>query len=140
MKNLSYVVRSLAVVLVSATCLSPCLAGPQKKPVRPPPKGAVEAIRIAADAAKKKDFPAVRQLMIDKFSWSFGGDSDADQAIEEWKKERRYLVALEQVLRRGCRAADAAHVECPGRGGLKFRAGFLKTAKGWKLEYFVEGD
>jgi hypothetical protein len=77
----------------------------------------------------------------DDFIWSFGGDSDADQAIAEWKQDDKYLRALDRVLRNGCKPAqDNRQVECPGKGGTSFRAGFEKTPSGWRMSSFVEGD
>ena len=133
-------IHKFGIVLFCTTCLSTFASGAEKKSARALPKEAAEAIRIVADSAKKRDFMTLRGLMVDEFRWSFGGDSDANQATDEWKKDGRYLTELERVLRGNCRPAEAGHIECPGRGDLSFRAGFLRTPKGWKLEYFVEGD
>lgn len=104
------------------------------------PKDASNVIRATADSADKRKFPALRALMVDAFTWSFGGDVNASQAIAEWQKEPRYLREMVRVLRKGCRLVKTDEVECPGRGGLNFRAGFIKTDKGWRMNYFVEGD
>jgi hypothetical protein len=135
-------VRSLAVGLVvfCVAALPGHAVAAEGKSSKALPKEAAAAVRAAADAAKKKDFTALRRLMTDKFTWSFGGDADANQAIDEWKKDGRYLTQLVRVLGAGCHPAGAEQVECPGRGGLSFRAGFLRTGKVWKLSYFVEGD
>ena len=133
-------IHKLGIVLVCTTCLLAFASGAEKKSSRALPKEAAEAIRTVADSAKKRDFMTLRGLMVNEFTWSFGGDSDANQAIDEWKKDGRYLTELERVLRGNCRPADAGHIECSARGNLSFGAGFLRTPKGWKLEYFVEGD
>ena len=113
---------------------------------RKKPKGAVMAadlvamVHAVADAARKRDFKALREAMTKDFTYSFGGDNDADQALEEWSKEARSLRQMDLVLRMPCRHTTPKEIECPGRGGLAFRAGFSKEVDGWKLSYFVEGD
>ena len=133
-------INKVGIVLFCTTCLVAFASGAEKKSSKALPKEAAEAIRAVADSAKKRDFMTLRGLMVDEFTWSFGGDRDANQAIDVWKQDGRYLTELERVLRGNCRPAKAGHIECPGRGDLSFRAGFVKTPKGWKLEYFVEGD
>ena len=45
------------------------------------PKDASNVIRATADSADKREFPALRALMVDAFTWSFGDDENASQAI-----------------------------------------------------------
>jgi hypothetical protein len=86
--------------------------------------------------------------MLREFTWSFGGDRDADQAIQEWKNRPEQVRELSQVLRAGCHVdsarygdgKNASRIKCDGKGGTHFRAGLINTAEGWKLEYFVGGD
>ena len=106
----------------------------------PLPSEARAAVRRLALAAEQKDLKAIRAAMIKEFTWSFGGDNDADQAVEEWRKDPRYLRQLGRVLRGRCNLRDRDHVDCPGGGGLSFRAGFVEVDAAWKLEFFVEGD
>ena len=91
-------------------------------------------------AAEGRDLKTLRERMIEKFTWSFGGDKDADQAVEEWAKDPRYLRELQGVLKGECQLRDATHVECPGQSALSFRAGLVVVKSEWKLEYFVAGD
>jgi hypothetical protein len=65
-----------------------------------------------------------------------------------WKADARYLDELVRVLERGCHVDRRVHggdtrtrrVHCPGEGGMKFRAGFIETPGGWRMESLVEGD
>jgi hypothetical protein len=133
---------------LALVCLLGCLlpatlaAGADKKSPRRLPREATLAIRAAADAARKQDLVALRRLMIDEFTWSFGGDSSADQAIAAWKKDPGPLLEMDRVLRLACRTSDddVDHIECPGKGNRSYRAAFIKTAGGWKMINFVAGD
>jgi hypothetical protein len=112
------------------------------------PSAAAAIINRVRQAAEQRDWTTLRKLLVRDFTWSFGGDRDADQAIDSWKDDPRYLRELVRVLGQGCRGdatqnrsgIDAARVKCPGSGDLSFRAGFIETREGWRLEYFVEGD
>ena len=106
----------------------------------PVPAKAADAIRLVATSAEKKDLAGLRALMVDNFIWSFGGDESAAQAIDQWKSDPKYLRELQRVLRKRCHVSDADHVECPGQGGVTFRAGFVRLETCWKMEFFVEGD
>lgn len=104
------------------------------------PKEAREVIAQADKAAQAKNYSALRSLMVSQFTWGFGGDLDADQAIAAWREDKRYLRELHSVLKLGCHKTEPNKVNCPGKGGFAFRAGFVKTTSGWRMEYFVEGD
>jgi hypothetical protein len=84
--------------------------------------------------------------MADDFTWSFGGDGDADQAIAAWKEDpAHYLPELQRVLTKAChhqgRYWDGQeHIFCPGKTDTDFRAGFTLGQDGWKMRYFVAGD
>jgi len=107
------------------------------------PSGAAEIISKVAALAESRDFASLRKLMADDFVWSFGDDDGADYAIQEWRRDERYLTALRRVLKMRCRPDDyrgTPGVECPGRGGLTFRAWFVESPAGWKFQAFVEGD
>jgi hypothetical protein len=120
---------------------TPALAAETKKGGKRPNKAAANAIRAVAEAARKKDFVALRALMIDEFTWSFGGDSSADQAITAWQKHPEELAKMDKVLRLPCHTSeDVDHVDCPGKGAGSHRAAFIKTAAGWKMINFVAGD
>ena len=107
---------------------------------RPLPIEAREIIAELEKAAQAKDFAKLRSLMVDEFTWSFGGDVDANQAITAWRDDKRYLRELQATLKRGCRKIGQNKINCPGKGGFDFRAGLVKTNVGWRMEYFVEGD
>ena len=104
------------------------------------PKEAREVIAQVDKAAQANHYAALRSLMADEFSWSFGGDLDADQAIAAWREDKHYLTELHAVLKLGCYKSAPKKISCPGKGGFSFRAGFLTTPAGWRMEYFVEGD
>ena len=77
--------------------------------------------------------------MAEDFSWSFGGDASADQAIAEWRKQPRYLRQLASVTKSRC-SYEGKYVDCPANPRTAFRAGFTKIDGRWKMAYFVEGD
>jgi len=104
------------------------------------PDDARKVIRSVHEAASKRDFTAVRSLMVDDFQWSFGGDRDAGQAIDAWKADPRALDALARVTSRDCGVVTTDTIECPRGAGTRARAGFLRTSGGWRMHYFVEGD
>lgn len=90
-------------------------------------------------AAKRKDLVALKAGMIQEFTWSFGGDRSADQALEEWRKDAKYLKALAAATQGSC-SRIAAEFECPAKAGSSFRAGFKRIGGSWKMTYFVAGD
>ena len=109
------------------------------------PQGARVVVSETLRAAEARDFERLRSLMSTAFTWSFGGDGDADQALDAWRTDPdEYLSNLVEVLRRGCnidsRSDNGIRAICPGRGDLDYRAGFLETPHGWKFDYFVAGD
>jgi hypothetical protein len=106
----------------------------------PPPPGALEAIARVNRSAGHNDFAALRADMIQDFRWSFGGDSSADQAIDEWKKQPRQMRQLAKITRAKCAYRKDGYVECPANVGTSFRAGFKLRDGQWKMEYFVGGD
>ncbi|MYN47140.1 hypothetical protein GTP23_19030 [Pseudoduganella sp. FT93W] len=117
-------------------------ASPQARVVkRPIPQDAKSVIRSVHVAAQAKDYRALKALMVPEFKWSFGGDSDADQAIEAWKHDQEALRELSRVTRLRCLfKADTKTIQCPANSGIYYRAGFTKTAEGWRMSYFVAGD
>jgi hypothetical protein len=112
-------------------------AGPKTMPL---PKEAHETIAHLKKAAQDNDFAKLRSLMADEFTWSFGGDVDANQAINAWREDKRYLAELQATLKHGCHKTGRNKINCPGKGDFDFRAGLVKTKAGWRMEYFVEGD
>ncbi len=104
------------------------------------PAEAKTVIQHVHKAAMMKDFASLRKLMVSEFTWSFGGDGDANQALDAWKHDSRSLRELARVtgLRCSFRAVDT--IQCPPNAGYHYRAGFKKTEEGWRMEYFVAGD
>ena len=104
------------------------------------PQDAHELIERVHNAASKMDYATLRTLMAREFQWSFGGDEDADQALEAWKKDAKYLRNLKRVTSERCAFITRELIECPASAGVHFRAGFEKTRSGWRMRYFVAGD
>lgn len=106
----------------------------------PPPLAALEVIARVNRSAAHGDFAALRADMVQDFRWSFGGDSSADQAIDEWKKQPRQMRQLAKTTQAKCAYRKDGYVECPANAGASFRAGFKLRDGQWKMEYFVGGD
>jgi hypothetical protein len=105
------------------------------------PPNAMDVIGKVSAAAAKRDFGALEGLMAPEFTWSFGGDRDARQALKAWRADPNYLQQLHLAIRGLCalKTSDGV-VECPTNSGTKYRAGFKATQNGWKMIYFVAGD
>jgi len=106
----------------------------------PPPPGALEIIARVNRAARQMDYVALRADMIEEFSWSFGGDSSAEQAIAEWTSRPDYMRQLARVTKAACAYRKDKHVECPASAGTAWRAGFRLADGRWKMVYFIAGD
>ena len=110
------------------------------------PVDAWKVIQQVDRAAAAQDWGQLRSLIADDFTYSFGGDGSADQAIAAWKKSpAKYLTELQRVLTKACHRSDRyydgqEHVYCLGKTDMGFRAGFTLAKDGWKMRYFVEGD
>ena len=113
---------------------------PVRAAVGVPPSGALEVIARVNRAARQMDYVALRADMIQEFSWSFGGDSSAEQAIAEWKKQPKYMRQLGKVTQAKCAYRKDKYVECPANAGTSFRAGFKLSEGQWKMVYFIGGD
>ena len=104
------------------------------------PKEARDVIRAVHASAQKSDFAALRSLMVREFQWSFGGDPDAEQALESWKADPQYMRNLARVTAQGCGFITREIIECPAKAGKGYRAGFARTPDGWRMRYFIAGD
>ena len=132
----------MILIAVSFLALS---AAPSTGKLPPDASAVIDRVR---QGAERSDWTALRSAMIREFLWSFGGDRDADQAIQEWKNRPEHVRELSRVLGMGCRVdttrygdgTNAERIICDGKGGMHFRAGFINKSEGWKLEYFVAGD
>ena len=92
------------------------------------------------EASVRKDLVALRSLMVEEFTWSFGGDGSADQALAEWKSKPKLLSALAAATRGPCEPIGKGVIQCPRNAGVNHRAGFKAIDGNWKLVYFVAGD
>lgn len=101
------------------------------------PGEAKAVIQQVNAASTRRDLAALEALMIAEFTWSFGGDANAKQALAEWKSNPKYLDALRRVTGMPC-GHDDGMVECPRNARTGFRDGFKETAAGWRMVYFVE--
>ncbi|MCV2357317.1 hypothetical protein LNV09_24495 [Paucibacter sp. B2R-40] len=106
----------------------------------PLPSGATAVIAKVNREAKSQNYTNLREQMIQDFSWSFGGDASAEQAIETWRKQPGYLRQLSRVTGEKCVLRKDKIIECPRNAGTSFRAGFQELEGIWKFVYFVEGD
>lgn len=105
-----------------------------------PAKDAKASIHDVHDAAAKQDLAKLSTLMIPAFTWSFGGDASAEQALLEWKKDPRQLQQLARITALPCVTQSDGTVECPTKARAGARAGFKKMPEGWRMTFFVEGD
>ena len=126
----------LAFFLLAALTISPCVA----MAGTPIPAGAEQVISSVHAAATNRDLPALRALMTDEFTWSFGGDSTAEQAIAAWHSEPSTIAALRNITGRSCGRISEQFIQCPQHAGISYRAGFTETPSGWRMVYFVAGD
>ena len=106
----------------------------------PIPEDALATIRAVDSAAARQDFAALEKLMIREFTWSFGGDRDARQALDAWRADPGYLAQLRRVTTAKCAYTTPKIIECPIKAGTGHRAGFERTTDGWRMSYFVAGD
>jgi hypothetical protein len=108
------------------------------------PAGAAAAIAEVDRAAAARDTGALRRLMVDDLTWSFGDAPSADVAIATWQADPTTLVELGRALGAGCAATADGEVVCPaaatGEGYAGYRAGFARRGTTWKLVLFVAGD
>ena len=137
MTTARFTLAAIAALLLAGTALA--AERRTTTPVPAPPE-AMKVIDEVERAARTQDMNALRATMARNFTWSFGGDADADQALAEWRQDPRYLKALAHVLHSPCRTVEPDLVECPASGGLGFRAGFAPKDGQWRMTYFVEGD
>ena len=123
-------------LLIAVLSTSPCVAVGGS----PVPVGAKQVIASVHSAAVKRDLSALRLLMTDEFTWSFGGDSNPEQAITAWRSDPNAMAALRRITVNNCGRISAQFIQCPQKAGVSYRAGFTKTPSGWRMAYFVAGD
>jgi hypothetical protein len=92
---------------------------------------------IWAGAGSKEPLKALRPLMEDTFTWSFGGDADADQAVAEWAKDPKLPQAIRAAVTAKCKATKD-DVTCTPKSGPRL---VLEKKDGcWRWTAFVAGD
>jgi hypothetical protein len=121
-------------------CLSILLAFSFSSLAAPISIEAQSVISKVHTAAKEKDTVALKKLMVTEFVWSFGGDANAEQAIQAWKADKSMLKELYRATGQDCIENPDHSIECPKNAGTGYRAGFKKTTEGWRMFYFVAGD
>ena len=104
------------------------------------PVAAQAVISQVNSAAKSKNFIALEKLMLDDFLWSFGGDGDAKQAIESWKKDAQAMKQLIRITKSRCESVSLGIVICPVNARTGYRARFVSTDSGWRMASFIAGD
>lgn len=124
--------------LLVALCASTFAAAAEP----PIPPGARRVIAQVHAAAARNDLDALRGLMTEEFTWSFGAGADADpeQAIAAWRLDRAVIAELQRVTAEDCDRLSAQTIECPRGAGMSWRAGFTETPAGWRMAWFVAGD
>jgi hypothetical protein len=111
------------------------------------PPEVAHVVAATLQAAKARDYRALRATMQSEFTWSLGAPPGADQAVAMWQADSTILGHLIAAIEAGCRMdQDGARVTCPREYTqapeyLGYRAGFARDAKGaWKMSFFVAGD
>ncbi|MBL8956052.1 MAG: hypothetical protein JNK82_35080 [Myxococcaceae bacterium] len=93
---------------------------------------------IWAAAGNKQPLKALRPLMEDSFTWSFGGDADADQAVSEWAKDPKLPQAVRAALSGKCKTTKDSLTCEPKKPGPRL---VLEKNEGcWRWSAFVAGD
>jgi hypothetical protein len=93
--------------------------------------------KIWAIAGNKQALKGFRVLMDPQFTWSFGGDVDADQAITEWAKDPKRPQAVRAAVAGTCKSTKDS-VTCAAKKGPRL---VLEKKDGcWRWTAFVEGD
>lgn len=88
-------------------------------------------------AGNKSPAKALRPLMDHQFSWSFGGDADADQAVSEWAKDASFGKSLRAAVAGACKATKS-DVTCAAKKGPRL---LLEKKEGcWRWTGFLSGD
>ncbi len=108
--------------------------------VKEVPAEAAIVISQVNKAAAARNVTALEQLMVPEFTWSFGADASAKQALAAWTRRPAAFRKLHEVTAKRCMLRADQGVECPRGAGAGYRAGFIHTAVGWRMDYFVAGD
>jgi len=123
-----------ACMAFSVLALSSSIAA---QPLPPDAQAVIDRVHVAAQA---RDFAALEKSMAVEFVWSFGGDSDVQQALESWREHPEVLYELQRITAAACVVQDDGGIECPTEAGDGYRARFEKLAAGWRMVSFLAGD
>ncbi len=105
-----------------------------------PPKEALVVVKQVHVASAQKRLQSLLPLMTPDFTWSFGGDASAAQALQAWKARPKLLQQLSRATASRCEMRLGDIVQCPAGEKLGYRAGFQQFPQGWRMVYFVAGD
>ena len=102
------------------------------------PASAQLLLRLIWTAASKKDpLKALDPFMARAFTWSFGGDAIAQQALTEWAKNDTVPKTLRAAIAGRCSTKGNA-VTCAAAKGPRL---VLEKQDGcWRWTAFVDGD
>lgn len=111
---------------------------PKTPPFSSAPADARLLLRVLWNAAgNKKALEALRPLMDPQFTWSFGGDADADQAVSEWAKDPAFSKTLRAAVTGACKVTKS-DVTCAAKKGPRLQ---LEKKDGcWRWTAFVSGE
>ena len=98
------------------------------------------------EAARRKDFPALRAVMARDFTWSLTYPDGALEAVSAWQSYRASdLERLPGLLDRGIVSTTGGVWAAPPefatvRGYNDLRAGFRRGANGWEFSFLVRSS
>jgi hypothetical protein len=111
------------------------------------PPEVAHVVAATLQAAKARDYRALRATMHDEFTWSLGAPPGADTAVAMWQADSTILGHLIAAIEAGCSMDQhGTQVTCPRQYTetpeyLGYRAGFTMDAgRAWKMSFFVAGD
>ena len=102
------------------------------------PTNAQLLLRLIWSAAGKKDaLKALDPFMARAFTWSFGGDAIAQQALTEWAKDESIPKKLRAAIAGRCSTKGSTVTCAPTKGP---RLVLEKQDACWRWTAFVDGD
>jgi hypothetical protein len=105
-----------------------------------------EFVLAVRKAALERDLAALRPIMFERFTFSFGGGGGPADAFNRWRFEGfRSLDRLPELIDRGVATHDgevwtAPHDFVTGEEYYGLRAGFRRTEGKWQWVYLVAGE
>jgi hypothetical protein len=102
------------------------------------PASAQLLLRLIWSAAGKKDpLKALDPFMARTFTWSFGGDAIAEQALTEWAKDDAVPTTIRAAIAGRCTTRGTSVTCAPAKGP---RLVLEKQDGCWRWTAFVGGD